>query len=90
MSDIQTFIDQVTRQDFAKAGPLFSELLQAKVTDALDAERVKLADQIYNGASDQQETEDGDIELEADENTEITSDDIDDDEDDDEDEEEEQ
>lgn len=47
--NIQDFIDNVTKQDFSKAGPLFNDLLQAKVSDALDAEKIKLSNEIYNG-----------------------------------------
>lgn len=63
MSTIQDFIDQVAAQDFAKAGPMFNDLLNAKLTDALDAEKIKLANQIYNGGEqlelDLEEPEDG-------------------------------
>jgi hypothetical protein len=83
MSDIETLINQVANQDFSKAGPLFSELLQAKVTDALDAERIKLADQIYNGTTEDEDQEEEDTE-------EVTEEDSDDEESEEDEEEEEQ
>jgi len=64
MMEIEDFINTVVNQDFAKAGPMFTELLQAKVDDAMDAEKVKLANQIYNGVEDDQaEFEEDDINL---------------------------
>lgn len=53
MSTIEDFIDKVNSQDFAKAGPMFNELLGAKLSDALDAEKIRLSNQIYNGVEEE-------------------------------------
>lgn len=55
----EDLIDKIMNQDFAKAGPMFTELLQDKLSVALDAEKARLADQIYNGVT----PEEDDIEM---------------------------
>ena len=47
---LNSFINAVVDQDFNKAAPTFHELLQAKMQDALEQEKVKVADQMFNGA----------------------------------------
>ena len=44
-------------QDFAKAGPMFSELMQQKLADSLDQEKIKVAGVVFN---DEEEFEDDD------------------------------
>lgn len=44
-------------QDFAKAGPMFSELMQQKLADSLDQEKIKVAGVMFN---DEEEFEDDD------------------------------
>lgn len=65
----EELIDKIINQDFAKAGPMFTELLQDKLSVALDAEKARLADQIYNGITPEEESEEDDIEM-SDENME--------------------
>ena len=57
MSSIEDFIDQVTSQDFAKAGPTFNELLNAKLTDALETEKIKISNQVYNAMGEDDQLE---------------------------------
>jgi hypothetical protein len=52
MSSIEDLINNVMDQDFAKAGPMFSELMQQKLTDALDQEKVRVAGAIFNDDED--------------------------------------
>lgn len=59
----EDLIDKIMNQDFAKAGPMFTELLQDKLSIALDAEKARLADQIYNGITPEEESEEDDIEM---------------------------
>ena len=59
----EDLIDKIMNQDFAKAGPMFTELLQDKLSVALDAEKARLADQIYNGVTPEEESEEDDIEM---------------------------
>ncbi len=52
MSNIEDLINNVMDQDFAKAGPMFSELMQQKLTDALNQEKVRVAGAIFNDDED--------------------------------------
>ncbi len=54
---IEDLIDQIYNQDFANAGPTFNELLQQKLTDALDQEKINVASQMF-GDGDDEELED--------------------------------
>lgn len=67
MTEINDFLDAVMNQDFSKAGPMFNELLGAKVNDALEQEKIAVADQVFNGAEDTDDIEDdiSDEELDA-------------------------
>ena len=60
MTNIEDLINSVMDQDFAKAGPMFSELMQQKLADSLDQEKIKVAGVMFN---DEEEFED-DEELE--------------------------
>tara|TARA_B100001059_G_C17743303_1_gene532879 strand:- start:728 stop:979 length:252 start_codon:yes stop_codon:yes gene_type:complete len=51
---IEDLIDDITRQNFAKAEPHFHTILQSKVDDALEAEKVKVAGHIFNGEEEEQ------------------------------------
>lgn len=77
------FINQVIDQDFTKAAPSFNDIITSKMSDALEAERINVAGQIFNGVEDR-EAEDQ-YELDLDDPNE--DDDADNDEDDFEDEE---
>ena len=47
--DLSTLITNINGKDFAKAQVIFDDMMNAKVTDALDKEKVKLAGQVFNG-----------------------------------------
>ena len=83
--DIATLIQNAADGDNVGASTIFDELMKNKVNDALEAEKVKMADVVFNGATD----EDPEIEDEDLEDDEDVSDDEDDEEDDDESEEDE-
>ncbi len=60
-------------KDYNNANKVFGNLMQAKIGDALDQEKIRLADQIYNGveadAENDEDTvgdEDGDDQLDLD------------------------
>ena len=61
--DTQTMIQQALDQDWNKANKTFSDMMSVKLQDVLDQEKIKLADQIYNGA---EEIEDDEVELDDD------------------------
>ncbi len=56
-TNIEDLINTVTTQDFSKAGPTFAEIMQGKMADALEQEKISVADQVFNNA----EPEDEDI-----------------------------
>ena len=72
VNPMQTFVDDILAKNFAGAQTTFNDLLGDKLNDALDAEKVALAQQVYNGAEppDEEQMEldlaDGDEEYEDD------------------------
>lgn len=66
MTEINDFLDAVMDQDFSKAGVMFNDLLGDKVNDALEQEKIAVADQIFNGAEvDEEDYDISDEELDA-------------------------
>ena len=61
--DTQTMIQHALDQDWNKANKVFGDMMSTKLQDVLDQEKIKLADQIYNGA---EEIEDDEVELDDD------------------------
>ncbi len=53
-------IDQIADQDFAKAGASLNDLLSDKMSSALDAERINIADTTFNGVEFEEEAEEVD------------------------------
>ena len=49
MSEIEDLIQHALDQDYNKAGEVFGSLMGQKIGDALDQQKIALADQIYNG-----------------------------------------
>lgn len=73
---IEDLINNVVDQDFAKAGPTFQELMQDRMNDALEQEKISVAGSIFNGEEPEEEVEmeaDDDIDVED-----ITDDEIED------------
>ena len=72
VNPMQTFVDDILQKNFAGAQSTFNDLLGDKLNDALDAEKVALAQQVYNGEEPPDEEqmeldlEDGDEEYEDD------------------------
>jgi hypothetical protein len=74
--NIDDFIDQVQNQDFSKASVTFADLMNAKTADALEQEKISLADQIFNGASDAEDEEDDEMDDISDEELMAAADEI--------------
>tara|TARA_R110000796_G_scaffold130746_1_gene246420 strand:- start:484 stop:717 length:234 start_codon:yes stop_codon:yes gene_type:complete len=51
---IEDLIDSIADQNFAKAEPMFHDLLNAKMGDALETEKIKVADQVFNDGEEEQ------------------------------------
>jgi len=47
------FLDAVLAQDFSKAQPMFHTMIGDRINDALDQEKIKVADQMFNGAEEE-------------------------------------
>lgn len=46
---LRSFVDALQHGDFTNAETLFKDVLDDKVQDSLDAEKVSVADEIFNG-----------------------------------------
>lgn len=55
--EIEDFINSVANQDFSKAGPTFNEIMQSKIDDALEQEKISVADQIFNDVDPDEDEE---------------------------------
>ena len=55
--DTQTFIDRVAAGNAVEAQQVLNDLLSAKAFEALDAKKVELAQNIFNGKSEEQNDE---------------------------------
>ena len=73
---LQDLVQHALDQDYNKANQIFGDLMGTKISDALDAAKIKLADQLYNGAEEDEEPNDDQLELDLeDENLESDDDD---------------
>ena len=61
---IQNLIQNAIDQDFNKANNTFNDIMTIKMSDLLDQEKIRIADQMYNGVED--EEDDGQLELDLD------------------------
>jgi hypothetical protein len=67
MSDTNDLITALANNKTAEANNVFSDLMSAKISDALDARKIEIADDVFNGV--EQEIVDADvqgIEIESD------------------------
>jgi len=67
MAEVVDFIDQVINQDFASAAPTFKDIMGDVMNQSLEQEKVKLADQMFNGIGSEAQTEPDVYELDMDE-----------------------
>ena len=58
MEQIVNFIKNVKDQDFNAANSIFADLMTDRVNGIMDAEKVKIADQVFNGAEPENDTDD--------------------------------
>ena len=64
MTEIENFIDAMVNKDYTKSNEMFTDLMNQKIDQALDAEKAAVAGQIFNG-EEPLEDEVSDEELEA-------------------------
>ena len=62
MTEIVDFLNNVTTKNFVEAEKQFSELLNDKLSSRLDDEKIRVADQVFNNVT----TDDDDLEMEDD------------------------
>ena len=55
---VKDLIQQALDQDFNQANKTFQDVITVKMTDVLDQEKIRLADQIYNGVEVNDEDDD--------------------------------
>ena len=58
MPNVEELIQNALDQDYNKANKVFGNMMTVKLDDLLDKEKIRLADQIFNGASDVEDDED--------------------------------
>lgn len=63
MAEVTDFIDQVLAQDFSKAAPTFNDIIGDKMSDALEAEKINVAAQIFNGVEEQENEDQYELDL---------------------------
>ena len=78
---IQDLIKASLDKDYNHANKIFGEVMTIKMSDLLDQEKVKIADQIYNGVPEEEEEE---VEIDDEDNMEDPEDEEEEAEDDDE------
>ena len=62
--EIDDLINSVVDQDFSKAAPSFKEIMDTKISDAMEQERIAIADQIFNGhETDEEESAEPDDDI---------------------------
>jgi hypothetical protein len=66
---LRSFVDSLQQGDFTNAESLFKDVLDDKVQDSLDAEKIAVADQIFNGI--EPEEMDLEDEVEVDDTSEV-------------------
>lgn len=74
---VKDLIQNALDQDFNKANKVFGDIMGLKVQDILDQEKIRIADQMYNDAPEEEQLE---LDLEddpiEDEDDEVTDEDV--------------
>ena len=66
MAEVTDFLDQVINQDFASAAPMFKDIMGDMVNQSLEQEKVKIANQVYNGVDPEERADQDQYELDLD------------------------
>lgn len=78
---IEDLIQSATTQDFSAASDIFNDIMSSKMADALEQQKIAVANRIYNGVEpEDEEISDEDLELD-DEDLELDDEDLIDDDD---------
>ena len=81
--EIQNMIQHAMDQDYSQANNIFGDIMTMKLNDMLDQEKIRIADQIYNGVEDDEDIDpdEDQLELDLEAEGELESDEEDDEED---------
>jgi hypothetical protein len=66
MAEVTDFLDQVINQDFASAAPTFNDIMGDMVNQSLEQEKVKMANQVFNGVDPEERADQDQYELDLD------------------------
>lgn len=67
MENIEQLIQQAANKDYSAANTTFVDIMNQKLGDALEQEKIKVSGEIYNGLDDEEQLE---LDLEDDESEE--------------------
>ena len=66
MENIEQLIQQAADKDYAAANSTFVDIMNQKLADNLEQERIKVSGQIYNGLESEEDEEQLELDLEDD------------------------
>tara|TARA_Y100000287_G_scaffold92643_1_gene73730 strand:+ start:138 stop:455 length:318 start_codon:yes stop_codon:yes gene_type:complete len=66
MENIEQLIQQAADKDYATANTTFVDIMNQKLGDALEQERIKVSGQIYNGLESEEDEEQLELDLDDD------------------------
>ena len=73
---VEDLINHITDENFSKAEITLNDLLADRMNDAIEQEKIAVANQIYNGVNPEDQLE---LDLDGDDNLDDEQDDLDDD-----------
>ena len=66
MENIEQLIQQASDKDFANANNTFVDIMNQKLADTLEQEKIKVSGQIYNGLESEEDEEQLELDLDDD------------------------
>lgn len=66
MENIEQLIQQAADKDYASANTTFVDIMNQKLADSLQQEKIKVSSQIYNGMESEEDEEQLELDLEDD------------------------
>ena len=74
MENIEQLIQQAADKDYAGANTTFVDIMNQKLADTLEQEKIKVSGQIYNGLESEEDEEQLELDLEDDAEELVTAD----------------
>ena len=71
MENIEQLIQQATDKDFANANNTFVDIMNQKLADTLEQEKIRVSGQIYNGLESEEDEEQLELDLDDDDEVEL-------------------